>query len=69
MYLIIGGIDGFISEEEKDQKREHGRNRYHNMSKEKKQKLKNIKKITLKLIRLDFLWYVFNHDLIVYAMI
>ena len=39
------------------------------MSKEKKQKLKNIKKITLKLIRLDFLWYVFNHDLIVYAMI
>ena len=39
------------------------------MSKEKKQKLKNIRKITLKLIRLDFLWYVFNHDLIVYAMI
>ena len=40
LHLIIGGIHGFISEEDKNKKREHGRNKYHNMSKEKKQKLK-----------------------------
>ena len=33
-----------LSDEEERIKREHGRNRYHNMSKEKKQKLKEYRK-------------------------
>ena len=33
----------------KNKKREYGKNRYHNMSEKKKQKLKNIKKIIAKL--------------------
>ena len=32
------------SEEEKNKKREYGRNRYHNMSEEKKQRLKQYQK-------------------------
>ena len=40
LHLIISGIHGFTSEEGKNKEREHGRNKYHNMSKEKKQKLK-----------------------------
>ena len=33
-----------LSEEEKNKKREYGKNRYYNMSKEKKQKLKEYQK-------------------------
>ena len=33
-----------LSEEEKNKKREYGKNWYHNMSKEKKQKLKECQK-------------------------
>ena len=33
-----------MSEEEKNKKREYGKNRYHNMSEEKKQKLKEYQK-------------------------
>ena len=33
-----------MSEEDKNKKREYGRNRYHNMSEEKKQKLKEHQK-------------------------
>ena len=33
-----------LSEEEKNKKREYGKNRYHNMSEEKKQKLKEYQK-------------------------
>ena len=48
----------------KDIKREHGRNRYHNMSKETKQRLKNNKKIIAKqkiqqkkILSFFFIWY------------
>ena len=33
-----------LSEEDKNEKREYGKNRYHNMSEEKKQKLKEYQK-------------------------
>ena len=33
-----------MSEEDKNKKREYGKNRYHNMSEEKKQKLKEYQK-------------------------
>ena len=33
-----------LSEEEKNKKREYGKNRYHNMSEEKKQRLKEYQK-------------------------
>ena len=36
----IRELAGYKSEEEKNIKREYGRNRYHNMSEEKKQRLK-----------------------------
>ena len=38
-----------LSGEDKNKNRECGRNRYPNMSEEKKQRLKNIKKITVRL--------------------
>ena len=38
-----------LSEEEKNVKRQYHRNRYHSMSDDKKQKLKNIKEITARL--------------------
>ena len=38
-----------LSEEEKNIKREYGRNRYHNMSEEKKQRLKGYQKIIVRL--------------------
>ena len=34
----------FLTEKEKNKKRKYGRNKYHNMSEEKKQNWKNIKK-------------------------
>ena len=34
-----------LSEEDKNKKREYGRNRHNDMSEQKKQRLKNIKKI------------------------
>ena len=34
-----------LSEEDKNKRREYGKNRYHNMSEEKKQKLKEYQKI------------------------
>ena len=37
--------DKYLSEEEKNKKREYGRNRYRNMSKEKKQELKKYQQI------------------------
>ena len=36
--------DKYLSEEEKNKKREYGKNRYHNMSIEKKQRLKEYQK-------------------------
>ena len=43
-----------VSEEDTNKKREYGRNRYHLMSEEKKQKIsKNIRKITLRLKSLN----------------
>ena len=59
LYLITNKINGYIkksnvnkyltsakklSEEEKNIKREYGRSRYHNMSEEKKQRLKDCQK-------------------------
>ena len=35
-----------LSEEDKNKKRQYGKNRYHNMSEEKKQKLRVSKKIS-----------------------
>ena len=40
----IRELAGYKSEEEKNIKREYGRNRYHNMSEEKKQRLKKYQK-------------------------
>ena len=37
----------------KNKKREYGKNRYHNMSEEKNQRLKNIKKIIVRLKSLN----------------
>ena len=42
-----------LSEEEKNVKRVYGRNRYHNMSEEKKERLKNIKKVIVRLKSLN----------------
>ena len=42
-----------LSEEEKNIKREYGRNRYKNMSEEKKKDWTNIKKIIVKLIKVN----------------
>ena len=42
-----------LFEEEKNVKRVYGRNRYHNMSEEKKERLKNIKKVIVRLKSLN----------------
>ena len=38
--IMVQARDKYLSEEEKNKKREYGKNRYHNMSIEKKQRLK-----------------------------
>ena len=43
------------SEEEKNKKREYGRNRYHNMSEEKKQRLKEYQKTNVRLKSLNLI--------------
>ena len=64
-----------MSEDEKNIKRDYGRNRYHNMSKEKKERLKEYQKIIVKQKSLNLVINIeakqfFNiMDLIVYAMI
>ena len=57
-----------LSEEEKNKKREYGKNRYHNMCEEKKQKLKEYqKKITIRLKSFNII--INKIVLIVYAVI
>ena len=60
-----------LSEEEKNKKREYGREGYRSMFKEKKQELKNIKKITVRLKSLNLIIskIVFNHNFIVYTVV
>ena len=53
--------------EEESKKREYGKNRYHNMPEEKKQRLRNIKKITMRLKSLNII--IPKIVLIVYAVI
>ena len=61
-----------MSEEDKNKKREYRRNRYHNMSEEKKQRLKEYQKITVSLKSLNLIiniFYGFNsvcHDLVMH---
>ena len=60
-----------LSEEEKNKKREYGREGHRSMFKEKKQELKNIKKITVRLKSLNLIIskIVFNHNFIVYTVV
>ena len=53
--------------EEENEKREYGKNRYHNMPEGKKQRLKNIKKITMRLKSLNII--ITKIALIVHAVI
>ena len=46
--------------EDKNKKREYGRNRYFNISKENKQRLKEYQKITVRLKSLNMLWFMLN---------
>ena len=56
-------------EEAKNIKREHGRNRYHNMHEEKKQRLKEYQKNYLEAKKSQYSNQYILMDLIVYAMI
>ena len=56
----------YLSEEKKNKKREYGKNRYHNMFEEKKERLKNIKKI---IVRVKSLNLINKIVLIMYAII
>ena len=56
----------FLSEEEKNKKQKYGRNKYHNMSEEKKQNWKNIQKKTnleAKKLKLKFFDFFSFHSI------